>query len=158
VYGPKPEGSPPLREDDPLSPPNLYSATKAAAELRTRHAVEREGLDVVRVRPFNHSGPQRPPDYVESSFARQLVAIERAQQEPVLRVGNLGNIRDFSDVRDVVTHGGTLSFSVRWHGERPALLWERSGGPPAMTIRAPGIDPAWSTTERSGEALLTKLD
>ena len=42
VYGPKPEGSPLLREDDPLSPPNLYSATKAAAELRTQHAVERE--------------------------------------------------------------------------------------------------------------------
>ncbi len=114
VYGPKPEGSPLLREDDPLSPPNLYSATKAAAELRTQHAVEREGLDVVRVRPFNHSGPQRPPAYAESSFARQLVAIERAQQEPVLRVGNLGNIRDFSDVRDVV-RAYTLLLE---HGER----------------------------------------
>ena len=123
VYGPKPEGSPPLREDDPLSPPNLYSATKAAAELRTQHAVEHEGLDVVRVRPFNHSGPQRPPDYAESSFARQLVAIERAQQEPLLRVGNLGNIRDFSDVRDVV-RAYTLLLE---HGERGAVYNVCSG-------------------------------
>ncbi|MXW96245.1 MAG: hypothetical protein F4110_15430 [Acidimicrobiaceae bacterium] len=28
------------------------------------------------------------------------------------------------DVRDLVTRQGLLSFSVRWHGSRPALLWE----------------------------------
>jgi len=102
VYGPRPDTAPPSREDDPLAPPNLYAATKAAAEVRATLAAEREGLDVVRVRPFNHSGPGRPPSYAESSFAQQIAQIERGEREPVLRVGNLDAVRDFSDVRDVV--------------------------------------------------------
>jgi hypothetical protein len=40
---------------------------------------------------------------------------------------------------------------VRWHGPRPALLWECEG---AGRIRAPGLDPAWSTDEPRGDALL----
>jgi len=48
--------------------------------------------------------------------------------------------------------GGRVSYAVRWHGERPALLWEveRAG----VRLRAPALDPEWSTTERRGEALL----
>src|SRR5262249_34196672 len=38
----------------------------------------------------------------EASFAQQLARIERGAAEPVLRVGNLDAVRDFSDVRDVV--------------------------------------------------------
>lgn len=50
--------------------------------------------------------------------------------------------------------GGTISFGVRWHGPRPALLWQvdREGGP--FKITAAAIDPDFSTTEQSGEALL----
>ena len=58
------------------------------------------------------------------------------------------------DVRGMVTGLGTLSFSVRWHGDRPAVLWERIGGPENATLTCRGLDPAWSSTERSGEALL----
>jgi GDP-4-dehydro-6-deoxy-D-mannose reductase len=39
---------------------------------------------------------------VVPSFVAQLVRIERGQQEPVMRVGNLTMRRDFLDVRDVV--------------------------------------------------------
>jgi hypothetical protein len=45
----------------------------------------------------------------------------------------------------------TVSFAVRWHGERPAVLWEQQGEPQRLT--APGIDPDWSTEAASGEAL-----
>ena len=55
------------------------------------------------------------------------------------------------DVRDVPLRAGSLSYSVRWHGPRPALLWD---GPAGITLRAPGLDPTWSTEEPSGEALL----
>ncbi|HLM17495.1 MAG TPA: hypothetical protein VK549_06705, partial [Acidimicrobiia bacterium] len=55
------------------------------------------------------------------------------------------------DVRDAPTRRGPVSCSVRWHGERPALLWE---GPDGVTFTAPGLDPTWSSTEASGEALL----
>ncbi|MGA7758692.1 MAG: hypothetical protein WCA90_18975 [Ilumatobacteraceae bacterium] len=45
----------------------------------------------------------------------------------------------------------TVSFAVRWHGERPAVLWEQQGEPQRLT--APGIDPDWATEAASGEAL-----
>jgi GDP-4-dehydro-6-deoxy-D-mannose reductase len=102
VYGRRLASDPPAREDDPLAPPNPYAATKAAAEQRLALAFEREGLDVVRVRPFNHSGPGRPTEYGESNFARQVAELERSEAEPVVRVGNLEAMRDFSHVADVV--------------------------------------------------------
>jgi hypothetical protein len=49
--------------------------------------------------------------------------------------------------------GRCLSYAVRWHGERPALLWEVNG-PPGLRLTGGGADPSWSTTEASGEALL----
>jgi hypothetical protein len=55
------------------------------------------------------------------------------------------------DVRDAPTRRGPVSCSVRWHGERPALLWE---GPPDTTFTAPGLDPDWSSNDARGEALL----
>ncbi len=102
AYGPGPLDRPPVEEDRPLAPDSLYTATKAAAEQRCVLAVEQEDLDVVRVRPFNHTGPGRPAASVESAFTEQLVRIERGEQEAILRVGALDPVRDFSDVRDVV--------------------------------------------------------
>jgi hypothetical protein len=62
------------------------------------------------------------------------------------------------EVHKAPTHHGVLSFAVRWHDERPALLWELEPhrGRPARPVRltAPGLDPAWSSTEPRGEALL----
>ena len=102
VYGRQSRDDPPVDETSELRPPNAYAATKAAAEQRVALAVENEGLDAIRARPFNHSGPGRPPVYAESDFARQVAVLERGDGEPVVRVGNLDPIRDFSDVRDVV--------------------------------------------------------
>lgn len=56
------------------------------------------------------------------------------------------------EVHDAPTRRGLVSYAVRWHGPRPALLWECEG---AGRIRAPGLDPAWSTDDARGEALLT---
>jgi hypothetical protein len=69
------------------------------------------------------------------------------------------------EAHDVPTSHGRFSFAVRWHGERPALLWELEPhddpgvaaavaalGP--FVVRAPGLDPGWSSTEQRGEALL----
>ena len=50
-----------------------------------------------------------------------------------------------------VGSGHRVSFAVRWHGERPAVLWEIDG-PPGLTLRS-GVDDTWSTTEARGEAL-----
>ena len=64
------------------------------------------------------------------------------------------------EVFDVPTGAtGTISFAVRWHGERPAVLWEQSpgaDGPVALT--SPVLAPQWSTPEVSGEALWDKYN
>jgi hypothetical protein len=63
------------------------------------------------------------------------------------------------DVRSLRCAWGSLSWSLRWHGERPALLWEIEaaeglGEDPAPTVRAPGLDPGFVGLGWSGEALL----
>jgi hypothetical protein len=44
-----------------------------------------------------------------------------------------------------------LGFAVRWHGDRPAVLWEQRGMP--VELSAPALDDSWLTTEVSGEVL-----
>lgn len=46
---------------------------------------------------------------------------------------------------------GSVSFAVRWHGERPAVLWEQAGD--ATTLCAPVLAPEWRTAATKGEAL-----
>jgi hypothetical protein len=60
------------------------------------------------------------------------------------------------EVRDAPTHAGLLSYAVRWHGDRPALLWElrRRDTSRPTRLRAPGLDPSWTTDEPDGEVLL----
>lgn len=45
----------------------------------------------------------------------------------------------------------TVSFALRWHGERPAVLWECTGTP--VTLTASVVAPAWSTDQTTGETL-----
>lgn len=47
----------------------------------------------------------------------------------------------------------SLSFAVRWHGARPAILWETKGGPGLVLAGGAG-NGDWHTTDVSGEALL----
>ena len=64
------------------------------------------------------------------------------------------------ELHDAPTTHGLLSFAVRWHGARPALLWELDapGGRPPVRLTAPGLDPSWSSSEPRGEALLAPVD
>ena len=61
------------------------------------------------------------------------------------------------DARGLITRHGVLSFSVRWHGSRPALLWELApaGGQDSSqtTVRC-GLDQSWQSGAPAGEALL----
>ena len=47
----------------------------------------------------------------------------------------------------------TVSFGIRWHGEKPALLWEVSG-PAGIKLTAGKCDPTWTSVEATGETLL----
>jgi len=101
-YGAVDPGAPPLREDAPLRPLSPYAVSKVAqGYLALQYALSQD-LAVVRTRTFPHTGPGRGEAFAESSFARQIAEIEAGRRRPVLEVGNLEAIRDFTDVRDVV--------------------------------------------------------
>lgn len=101
-YRPAPDGRQAMDEDHAIEPRNAYAASKAEADRLAGEAAARDGLHVVRIRPFNHTGPRQDPRYVCSDFARQVAEAEAGRREPLLRVGNLDVWRDFSDVRDIV--------------------------------------------------------
>ncbi len=92
----------PIDEDTPLCPLNPYAVSKIAQDYLGYQYFLSHGLDIVRVRPFNHIGPRQGPGFVVPDFAGQIARIEADLQEPVIRVGNLSARRDFSDVRDIV--------------------------------------------------------
>jgi GDP-4-dehydro-6-deoxy-D-mannose reductase len=101
-YGPvKPEDVP-THENVPLRPTTPYAVSKVGQDVMGYQYFAQHGLPVVRVRPFNHTGPGHDARFVIPSFARQLAEMEAGVREPVLRVGNLDVARDFTDARDMV--------------------------------------------------------
>ena len=102
VYGSRPPSDYPLAETLAVSPATPYAASKAAAEAFALAACRTYGIPAIVVRSFNHIGPGQDARFAVPSFARQLAAIA-AGAEPVLHVGNLKALRDFLDVRDVVS-------------------------------------------------------
>jgi GDP-4-dehydro-6-deoxy-D-mannose reductase len=92
----------PMKETNPLRPLSPYAVSKVAQDLLAYQYWKSYGLQTVRTRGFNHTGPRRGDVFVTSNFARQIAEIERGRREPVVFVGNLEAKRDFTDVRDIV--------------------------------------------------------
>ena len=101
-YGYIREGACPLSEDEVLRPGNIYAATKACQGMIGEIYARAYKMDIVMVRAFNHSGPEQADIFVISNFCKQAAEIEKGLKEPVIHVGNLEAMRDFTDVRDVV--------------------------------------------------------
>lgn len=101
-YGLVTAGELPITEDCPLRPVNPYAVSKVAQDYLGYQYHLGRGLDVVRVRPFNHIGPRQGTGFVVPDLASQVARIEAGLAPPVLRVGNLSARRDFTDVRDIV--------------------------------------------------------
>ncbi|MBI3958154.1 MAG: GDP-mannose 4,6-dehydratase [Chloroflexi bacterium] len=102
VYGRVQPEDLPVDEETPFRPNSPYGVSKIAQDMMGYQYWCNYGLPIVRVRSFNNIGPGQADDFVASAFARQIAEIEAGQREPVLRVGNLEAVRDFTDVRDVV--------------------------------------------------------
>lgn len=92
----------PIREDNPLRPLSPYAVSKVGQDFLGYQYFQSYGLKVLRTRGFNHTGPRRGSVFVTSNFTKQVASIEAGLQEPVIRVGNLDAVRDFTDVRDMV--------------------------------------------------------
>ena len=85
-----------------MRPTSPYSVSKLAADYLGFQYWVSHKLPVLRLRPFNQIGPGQSPDFVVSDFAKQIAEIEKGMREPVVSVGNLEALRDFTDVRDIV--------------------------------------------------------
>ena len=91
----------PITEDNPLRPLSPYGVSKVGQDLLSYQYFKSYGLEVVRTRAFNHTGPRRGRVFVCSNFAIQIVEAQKGLR-PHVNVGNLDAVRDFTDVRDTV--------------------------------------------------------
>ncbi|ADI31952.1 GDP-mannose 4,6-dehydratase [Staphylothermus hellenicus] len=89
----------PIDEDHPLSPKNLYGATKLAGEILVNTYMENYGLSTISLRYFNVYGPRmRPGPYsgVVYVFINNLI-----HGKPLIIHGDGLQTRDFVYVEDV---------------------------------------------------------
>jgi GDP-4-dehydro-6-deoxy-D-mannose reductase len=100
-YGLAPADELPLREDTALRPVSPYAASKVAASYLALQAWLGSGLETIRVRAFNHTGPGQSDLFLVPALARRVARAERESGDAVT-AGSLDPIRDLSDVRDVV--------------------------------------------------------
>ncbi len=91
----------PITEENPLRPLSPYGVSKVGQDLLSYQYFKSYGLDVVRTRAFNHTGPRRGRVFVCSNFAIQIIEAAKGLR-PNVSVGNLDAVRDFTDVRDTV--------------------------------------------------------
>ena len=103
VYGAVLDSSRPLTESTPFRPLNPYSVSKINQEMLGLEYHLTYGSDMIALRPFNHTGIGQTTDFLIPRLAQQFAAIEKGQLAPTIEIGNLDSIRDFSDVRDMVS-------------------------------------------------------
>ena len=133
---------------------DVDAALDAAAVVMARAGERRAVKDIARIVTSRGSATPVAPR-AETTGVRTVAAIERALVAgPVLLRGGIPPAWRGSSIE---AHGlpagpaSTISFAVRWHGERPAVLWEVTGDP--VELRAPAVDPSWRASSSRGEAL-----
>lgn len=102
AYGFTPEGKNPIMESNLLRPINHYGTSKAAQDMLGYQYWKGFDLKVIRTRTFNNTAPGESPEFVCSGFAKQIAEMEKGLKKPVIHVGHLSPVRDFTDTRDVI--------------------------------------------------------
>ena len=133
----------------------LYAAALDAAAVVFATAGEQRALrDVGAVRAARPPAPELPSQpppggarlvaWVENTLGRGAVLLPGGL--PPDWVG-----ANFEVYGLPTGPASTVSYAVRWHGPRPAVLWEHDGE--ACRLTSPALAPEWATTEAKGEAL-----
>ena len=92
----------PMKETNPLRPLSPYAVSKVAQEMLAYQYHQSYGIRSIVSRGFNHSGPRRGENFVDSSFARQMALSKRASKSLLSTWATSTSKRDFTDVRDMV--------------------------------------------------------
>ncbi|MBA3678784.1 GDP-mannose 4,6-dehydratase [Candidatus Saccharibacteria bacterium] len=100
VYTPATDDTP-LSETSSVQPRTPYGVSKLSMEQMASIYAGMYEMQVVVTRTNNHTGPGQDGPFAVSSFAKQIVAIERGDQD-ILRHGDLTSFKSYLDVRDVV--------------------------------------------------------
>jgi GDP-4-dehydro-6-deoxy-D-mannose reductase len=114
-----------VSEEDPIGPASPYALSKLAQEMLGRRGIEEDRQQVFVTRSFNHIGPRQDPSFAASAFAKQIALIEKGRIPPVIEVGNLDAVRDFTDVRDTVR-----AYRDILERGRPGLVYNVCSGNP----------------------------
>ena len=103
-YGNVAQNDLPLIENHPLNPVSPYAVARVSQELLSRTYCSGYGLDIVMTRSFNHIGTYQKDVFVLPSFVKQIVEMKyNRTKDNKLITGDVAVIRDFTDVRDVVS-------------------------------------------------------
>jgi GDP-4-dehydro-6-deoxy-D-mannose reductase len=103
-YGDVKHSDLPVSETHPLSPSNPYAVARVSQEFLAHIYVNGYDLDIIMTRSFNHMGPFQKDIFVVPSFAKQLIIISKhPNKKGELFTGDTNIVKDFSDVRDVVS-------------------------------------------------------
>lgn len=103
-YGVIQENQLPLVEGMRINPANPYAVTKMAQESMANVYSNGLGMNIVSTRSFNHIGPRQRDTFVVASFTKQVAqAFIDGKATLDMTTGNLNVVRDFLDVRDVVS-------------------------------------------------------
>ena len=141
-------------------------ALRACERLALSANDERAAGDIARIRErrtrdgrVSVSAPAKPSSF---SDLRRGGSVGRFVAQVEQRIADEGRLLPLGIPRrwlgsNFEVHGvptgprSTVGFAVRWHGERPAVLWEQQG--PVQLLSAPAVDGDWSSDAASGEAL-----
>lgn len=140
------------------TPHALVTAARACAMLDDEIALADIADSWLRVadRPVGPA-PDQPPDGVEAIAWAESALAAGSPSGGCCTLFPRGIPREWWGA-PLEAHGlvgdahREVAFAVRWHGARPAVLWEVSG-PVGLVLDGGLADPEWHSVETSGEAL-----
>jgi hypothetical protein len=148
-----------------LDHPEVELALRACERLAVAAGDDRAAGDLAQIRERRIRSGRAPSTVSAASSFSDLqrgASVGRFVAQVEQRIADEGRLLPLGIPRrwlgsNFEVHGvptgprSTIGFAVRWHGERPAVLWEQHG--PTQLLTAPAVDADWSSEANSGEAL-----